>query len=230
MALVLDVDVTAQTTDCGTLTVTDSTGNYNVSTNPTGWGAPNAVRSDYYIKLFVTLKKTTGDEPITIDTYNANTVTSWSVDITEDGYYNVYAFACLEFDAGITYAIGEIVFYDDEFYIAIASSVGDAPDTSENFEVLATVDQCRDAVDLPQDDVYESNFDYTTVCNGNKCFARSVRNRGCDCDEDCGCKEVADYEKIRLKLEAVDIHSDLGEYTKAQEIIENLNDICNCVD
>ena len=45
MALVLNFEI-CQTADCKTFTFTETTGVYNASTNPTGWGAPNPLTSN----------------------------------------------------------------------------------------------------------------------------------------------------------------------------------------
>ena len=49
MALILQVAKDSITSDCKTLAYSDHTGNYNVSTNPGGYGAPNETRANLYI-------------------------------------------------------------------------------------------------------------------------------------------------------------------------------------
>ena len=55
MAVTLKLS-SSQSCDCKTLTLTDATGVYNVTTNPTGWGTPNIAFGDVlcaYLKVFL---------------------------------------------------------------------------------------------------------------------------------------------------------------------------------
>src|SRR5690242_17243031 len=118
MALEISVAKASISKDCTTLTITDTTGSYDAVTNLTGYGVPNEVRSNLYNKLFLTLKKSTGDEPISIDAYDENTKSSWEIIINEDGWYEAYLFGCLVWGSGITYQLGYIS-YDlatDSYY------------------------------------------------------------------------------------------------------------------
>lgn len=232
MALVLNVDHSATSTSCGELTILDNTGNYNVSTNPTGWGSPNAVRSDYYIKLILALKKTTGDEYITVDAYNDNTVTSWTVDITEDGYYQVFAFACLAWNSGTTYALGHVVYSaaQDQYYKSLqASNLNNAVTVAAYWEVADEISDFTAAVDTySQTLTYYSTDNHVELCNSRKCMAKALVNLGCGC-EDCDCHDPHHPANIRLKIEMAEANEGLEQYTIAQEIIENLQEICTCV-
>ena len=58
--MALELKLTQSITDYTSITLTDSSGTYNASTNPTGWGAPNIEIADVlYAKIFITLGSTT---------------------------------------------------------------------------------------------------------------------------------------------------------------------------
>ena len=98
--IVLKVEKGSISADCLTLTIDDNTGVYDAGTNTGGYGSPNDERNTLYLKLLVTLKKTAGDEVITVDAYNDLTVTTWDVTIAEDGRYELFLFACLIYAGG----------------------------------------------------------------------------------------------------------------------------------
>jgi hypothetical protein len=228
MALELKIEKDSISSDCTTLTIKDNTGNYNVSTNPHGYGSPNETRANLFIKLFVTLKKTDGDEAQTIDAYDENTEDTWEIDITEDGYYEIFSFACKAWNSGTTYAAGHIVYSSgtDSFYKSLqASNTNHAVTDASWWEVTTDIDDFNDALDLVQPNTYGDIYNFAEVCNSNVCLARKMADgECCDCDP----SEVQDYEKIRWKLEQVEVNVALERFTKAQEIIETIQPICDC--
>lgn len=87
MALELKIQNTAVTASGDAMTVTDVTGDYDASTNPTGYGAPNEERANLALFLRSFNKLTTGDVELVIDDNDSpNTVTEWSVSLNKDGW------------------------------------------------------------------------------------------------------------------------------------------------
>lgn len=227
MALVLVVDKSTISADCATLTITDQTGNYDASTNTGGYGAPNETRANLYLKLFVTLKKTTGDEPQTVPAYNENTASEWEITISEDGRYEAVLFGCLVWSAAITYALNEIT-YDaaqDEFYKSVqAGNINQARTDTAWWTPVTTPAELQAAADLPQADVYIDTDDIVELCNSKICRAEAYRDADCGCvDDPCN---LSTYEKIRLKIEGAEIEDAAGNPGNAQVIIENLQEVC----
>jgi hypothetical protein len=74
----------------------DETGDYNVSTNPGGYGSPNTARADLALILIAKYKATSEDIEIDANTYDPESVTQWTFESLEgDGRYqfNVYSVA-----------------------------------------------------------------------------------------------------------------------------------------
>ncbi len=227
MALQLALTKTSISSDCNTMVVTDSTGNYNITTNPGGYGAPNETRANLYLKLIVSLRKSTGRETIPVPSYNPNTATTWTITITEDGWYELYLFGCKIWSNAITYDTGYIV-YDvatGKWYKSIQSGNLNNAVTLDLWWAEATeVEDFQTAIDLSQADIYATTKNITEICRTNKCEGQMLLAAQCDPCNDCTLKG---YEKVRMKLEVVIYNTALGDFTEAQEIIEDLQDICS---
>ncbi len=86
----------SQSQDASILYLTDTTGNYNVTTNPGGYGSPNVARTDLALILIVTYKATEADVDIQPSTYNPETIGLWTIPYDQnDGWveFKVYPIA-----------------------------------------------------------------------------------------------------------------------------------------
>lgn len=70
-------------------TVEDSTGVYDVSDNPGGYGTPNPERNELGLVALIDYKATGGDETVVPTTFDGLTVTEIVVPITKDGHIQV---------------------------------------------------------------------------------------------------------------------------------------------
>lgn len=228
--LELQVEKTSISSDCETMVVTDVTGAYNVTTNPGGYGTPNEARANLYLKLIVSLRKSTGRETIDVPAYNENTASTWSITITEDGWYELYLFGCLVWSNAITYATSYIT-YDvatDKFYKSIqAGNLNHAVTDDEWWEEATEVEAFQAAIDLGQDDIYAVTENTVEVCRSRKCEGKMLLKANCDSCNECSLK---DYEKVRMKLEGIVYQEAQGNFTEAQEIVENVQTICEDID
>jgi hypothetical protein len=106
MALVLALTKGVETAT--SVIISDSTGDYNVSTNPSGWGIPNIVRGDSNLGLVATYKKSDEDVPlvVTILTPTSGTplnVTSWSIALEGAGWVKLTQFVAPDYDEALAY-------------------------------------------------------------------------------------------------------------------------------
>jgi len=227
MANVLALEKTSISSNCTSMVVTDITGNYNASTNLGGYGAPNDTRVSLYLKLLVNLRKSTGREVIAVPAYNENTATTWTITIAEDGWYELYLFACKVWDAAITYALSAVVYSvaTDSYYKSIqAGNLNNAVTNTTWWTAITTdVNDYLAAVALPQTATYEVTKNVVELCSSRKCEAQMLLKANCDCCDECMLQE---YEKVRMKIEGAGWNEALGNFTEAQEIVENLNTIC----
>lgn len=227
MALVLKVEKSSISADCGTLTVVDSTGNYNNPDNLGGYGAPNETRANLYLQLLITLKKTDGDEQITVPAVNENTVSTWSITITEDGHYELFLFGTLAWSAAVTYET-DYVIYDassDKFYKSIQdSNLNNAVTDTDWWAVADDPDDFLAAVNASQPDTYNDIENIIELCNSVVCKNAAILSETkCNCLDKC---LVKDYEKLRSLVEAATIHEAQGTYSQGQTIVERMQEIC----
>jgi len=78
MALNLQFTV-EQSDDAATLYLIDSTGDYDASTNPGGYGGSNTARSDLALLAVATYKATSGDVDLVIAAYDPEVVTQFVI-------------------------------------------------------------------------------------------------------------------------------------------------------
>jgi hypothetical protein len=223
-----------------TLRVTDSTGDYDASSNPGGYGSPNIERTDYAL-YFVAYRKPFGESEIDLSIANAapKTVESWDISLTTygDGHYQFDLIHIPIWDNGTSYAVNQVVFddADDALYIATGTTTpGDAPSaTPGEWDTIAdagvTLATIADAPSTygPTTSVLSNQFNEIVVINSNKCFASLVIGEAKDgCDGGCFEKDE-EIRKFVIWLDAVAIYEARAQYTSAEKIVDALKDLCS---
>lgn len=224
--LELDVEKTSVSTDCETMVVTDITGEYDNPDNLTGYGAPNEERSNLYLKLIVSLRKSTGREQLDIPEYNPNTATTWTVTLSEDGWYEIFLFGCLAWDSNAEYDEDYVVYHTstEAWYKSLQSgNTNHLVTDTDWWEEITDVEDFQAAIDAEQSDTYSVTNNSTEICRSRKCEAQILLKAQCDSCDECALQA---YEKVRMKLEAVIYNEGLGNFSEAQEIIESVQVIC----
>lgn len=78
----------SESQDGSVITISDGTGTYDAISNLGGYGSPNTARTDVALIALGKYKASNGDTALTLDTFNPETVTSFTVsNLTLDGYY-----------------------------------------------------------------------------------------------------------------------------------------------
>lgn len=96
--------------DGKTLYITDATGVYNVTTNPTGYGTPNPERNTLALIPFVTYKKISGDVNVVVNSYVAESATGFTVPLGDDGWYTVNTYLVPLYNVLTTYLEDDITY------------------------------------------------------------------------------------------------------------------------
>ncbi len=225
MSLTLKISKTSISTDGTTLVVTDTTGNYDAVLNPGGYGAPNETRANLYLKLFVSLRKSTGREYLTVPAYNENTASTWTITDSNDGWHELYLFGCLAWGSGITYTTGYITYSvaTDTFYKSIQSgNINHAVTDTAWWTPTTDIDDFSAAIILAQPDIYASTTNYIELIASKKGEGQMLLAAQCDCCDEC---TLQLYEKVRMKIEGAGWNEALGAYTEAQIIVEQIQAI-----
>lgn len=105
--------------------VTDITGNYNVTTNPGGYGAPNDLFSDFahYVILRKKNVNLVADVVMTLDSFNPLSSTVFTATRTIDGWYEAKKLNIRKWTAG-TYNLNDVRYYNGSVYKANTTTTG----------------------------------------------------------------------------------------------------------
>lgn len=122
------------------VTLSDVTGNYNVTTNPTGYETPNAAFTDFARYVQITKKNVNDvdDVVLTLDSYNVLTATSFTADRDVDGWYEGKHVLITKWTAG-TYAENVVRYYSGSVYVVAVASTSSVPGADANWQLIADV-------------------------------------------------------------------------------------------
>ncbi len=202
---------------CTTITVTDSTGAYNVTTNPLGYGLPGGIATTDVSSLIVTVNIQGGSYftyTFTIDTTDGS-VTAATLSLSGGTATNIFAslpatvFPLSAFDLWGSYGVTLPTFGDGII------------------EVDYTIGGSVASGDLPAQD-----FNYTTSgsmlvpCSGCCC----VQKMGLAIDPDCACSNEAMWNYLRAStyLEIAKFNTQIGKNAVAQSALTKAQEICDC--
>lgn len=245
MALKLLLTRAHITDDGETIEINDSTGTYDASSNPGGYGSPNLDRADYGLRMFVLQKGSTGEVILTstIQTPTsgtANTVTHWRFTNSKGGYHSYYLCAARKWRNGIEYKDGEIVWDDalGKFYEAIDDHTSHASDANlsisdsahwndidsiyttevERIAIFRAAEALTDAKGIMEFIADEDAADMITY-NIDWKIANLLLSETCLCNSE---GELAEYEMARQDGEGVLIMFGIDNWTTAQIMYEKL--------
>ena len=111
----------------------------------TTYGAPSDDRVDFAVYLSVLKKEPSGTDTIVAvanDDTTADTVASWSVAITEDGWYQAQLVLIPVWDSAATYSINQLIWFTDALYrVVTATAAAESPVThSAKYATFASTD------------------------------------------------------------------------------------------
>lgn len=228
MAVTMSICQTATNADCTEFTITDETGLYSV-TNTGGYGTPNLDRADLALYL-IGYKYEEGEEDSEITDLINNTdpenVTEWAIANTEDGYYYFNIMAIPVWDIAVTYAIDDLVFYQQVWYKTLIANLASEP-TSVNtdWEVIADIGTEID------NEATESTvrYDFNYTCRVEICYAGIVHESGAVCNscEDCTGKELQLYMKLDVLFQSMFIHMSQDNWAEADKVTRTITGYCS---
>jgi len=230
MALELKLKRGAVAADLSYFILQDNTGVYNVSTNPGGYGTPNPNRNALALYLFgyyyQSDPKVTTDNPIVISNTIPNSVTEWQIPITADGYVYFTLLGINNWDSATAYVIDDVVFYQNNYYIAI--------DVSTNLDPVNNPLLWQLISDMTSEDitgnatVYSSTFNAVTNYRAKSCYQTQLFKEAkdnCNCDNS-NRAEVRPYTKIFVHLNVAAILCSQQKYVQANDELEFLSKYC----
>lgn len=122
------VPIATMTFAASTVSVNDATGSYDVTTNPTGYGSPNAAYSDYAHFAIIRKKNvnSVADVLLELTSYDETVATSFSAPRTVDGWHEGKLLNIPLWTAG-TYAADIVKYHNGVIYKANTSTSQEPP-------------------------------------------------------------------------------------------------------
>lgn len=219
MALELSATLTFSST---LVTLTNDTGDYNVSTNPTGYGTPNPAFAALAHYAIIRKKNVNdvADAVQSLTAYDEETAESFTCSRAIDGWYEGTLIDILIWTAG-TYASGYVVYYNGVIYQSSTSTTG-TPGVSGDWTVITDLEDIEDAAT-----VYTYAIGRTTAYDADTYWSKQIAQnsqRGlCGiCDDD---RQKSRLDKIEFHLSVVLAADQQGDQTEAQWNVLTLIDL-----
>lgn len=230
MALSINIVKSSLNSDGTVMNLSDDTGAYNVSTNPGGYGTPNPDRNQVAIFLLAYNKRSDGDVSLSIASYNKTTATTWAVTLNKDGWQQVNAYGLQLYDVNTEFSISELVYNSgtDEIWKILTKS-GSGPYTyTHSVATTADLEDTNNVI------AYKSTLNTLTLVNYDKCLFKANKKYYDDLGADSPALAVMDlnfntYLKLDSYGKAIAYDFAAGNYTNAEEMVEQAEKICDCL-
>ena len=227
MALELQIAKGALDSTAGTLIISDSTGDYDASSNTTGFGSPNPARADVALFLRAYNNRYEGASDITgtlmtvtADDSDPAALTKWTATLIKDGWIKATVYGVLIYDTATSFELNEIVWNDSLNKLEkILTKSGSGPYTY-------TKEDATEA-DLEDSDNY---IRYSTVLNTYaipdlcECYLKSINTylQSQEADDKALADKIRAYE-VSLKNSFL-----TGSPAEGQKKVERAEAICAC--
>lgn len=216
--------------------LTDSTGVYNVSTNPGGYGNPPANPNRAALALYLygyKYVKDSSDTAITINnTADPISVTQWQIPMTADGYSYFTLLAIQDLvtvtGAGNT-VIGNLYYYSGAYYKALTVNNSNPSVTPTGFQLVTDL---TDPTILAIANVTYTTLDVVTNYFGKQCLQTQmfIESRdNCNCDDN-NRTECRPYQKVFSMLYTAGILCAQAKYAQADDMLVALSAYCSTLD
>ena len=227
--VIIQVDTTNYN---GTFTITNVTTNtYDILTvfvgdDATGtWIIENPLRSAFAAFFYVDKIDVLNAVETTLVTDNSAPATtqSWNITLVVDGYHRMYMSLIPDYDAAVSYSIGDVVFEGtDTWRSLVDSNLGNTPSSSPSEWVQdltrVTITAAPNGIHVIHDELF--------TCRSEVGFTRSLLKSVEDACEDCSGKDdIQEHETISILLDGIILHDFLGNPIKAEKITVKLNEV-----
>lgn len=220
MALELKIQNTAVTATGDAMTVTDITGDYDGVTNTTGYGGPNKDRNELALFLKSVNKRTDADVDLVIDNSDPLNVTEWAVSLNKDGWDQTTIFGLNLYSTSTNMEVGEIAYDSGSGEFRKIETKSGAGPYSYTYTVV-TINELGSTGTTTFAATVEDLYDLTQL---NKCNFKANKKY-------YNTKELKDRDKyieIRSSIIATKYQFELENPSKAQEMVESLEVVCEC--
>lgn len=230
MALTINIVKSSLNSDGTVMNLSDSTGAYNVSDNPGGYGTPNPDRDQLAIYLRAYNKRSDDDVALSIATYDKVTASTWAVTLNKDGWQQVNSYGLRFYSTDTSFSVLELVYNVATAEIwKILTKTGSGP-----YTYTYSVATEADLEDTDNVVLYKSTLNTITLVNFDKCIYRALKKYNDNISADTPELATLDanfnrYLKLGSYGKSISYDFAAGNYTNAQEMVEQTEDICDCL-
>jgi len=204
----------------------DSTGVYDVTDNPGGYGTPNPERASLALYLYgYKYNKDVPDTLLTIDNVAAPTAASWTIFMSQDGYYYFKLLGFAIYDVALPYIVGDKVYYTGSYYNAI-DVVAAGQDPINNPALWEVISDLTAESLLTDPVVFSASSDQVINYRAKQCYQTQVQLEALN---NCTCNSTVKtrpYQKIFVHLNAANFDCLQQKYPQADEQLSYLADYC----
>lgn len=193
--------------------LTNDTGDYDLATNPSGYGAPNPEFTDLVHYAIIRKKNvnSVADEVLTVDSYNQISAESFTADREADGWYEGVLIDIEIWSAG-AYAINYVVYHNGVIYMANTGTSG-TPGASGDWDVVSSLEDIED-----NDTIYTNSNGRTTPYNADVYWSKQIaqnsqRGRCGVCEDD---RQKERLDKIEFHINCVLVADQQGNNSDAE--------------
>lgn len=227
--LSLVIKKTAINSDGTAITIIDSTGNYNASANPSGYGSPNDARNQVALFLRSYAKRFNNTTTIvntllvsTPDNTDHLVVANWSVALLagKDSWVQSTVYGLHLYSTSTLFQVGELAFDTGTSQIRKIKTVSGTGPYTYTYDVVTEDELEAVGVIIPYTTVYN------TYAIPNSCICHEKSNKTWQLSQS---KEDWDvYQKIEAFLKAVKYDFGFGSFSEGQKNIEKVEQLCDC--
>lgn len=217
-----DICKVGTSADCSLLYVEDKT----------VYGVTPDARADFALFLAGFFYQEGADDVrVNIDNTLPETVVTWDVTVSSDGYYYFDLLPILIWTSGLSFSIGDITYQNTFYWKSLTNNSNIVPtnDNGTNWEQIADPYLEVGNLNALGNPVIEqvTRQDEISLCKGNICYGEVVHAMANECCTDCTSTNSLNYIKIDSLLQDAYILEGQTRYTEAHKVALLLQDKCN---
>ncbi|MHA2404732.1 MAG: hypothetical protein ACXADH_17160 [Candidatus Kariarchaeaceae archaeon] len=245
MALIPKLTLVTASTTYAQIAMQESTGTYNASTNPGGYGTPNVELADsaqYCFAFKKNFSSTDANHTNLLDNTtpeDGDGTKTWTLNIsstgsnTDDGWYKFYLLVAPKYNGATAYTVNQMVSSVNILYKCIQAGTGQTPASSPTYWTAVNMDDTVENLEAILDDesTYSMHTGYTSdvMVENTEIFYANKVAEACAAKSPCAdlADEIKDIETLEFYMRCVYTNEAKQNYTAAEKNIEILKDIRN---
>jgi len=168
---------------------------------------------------------------LNIDNTTPETVVTWEIDSTSDGYHYFDLLPIIIWDISTAFSKGDICYQNTFYWEALTDNSGEIPTDTTGVHWELVEDPYLEVGNLNAlgqpviDDV--TRYDMVSLCRANICYGEVVSNAAENCCDECAETTSGDFMKVDVLLQSAYIQIGQLKYTTAHKTALLLQNVCN---